>query len=296
MASVAMFAPGYTAQAEPLVVESAFVRLNEDVEVPARQAGALAEIAIQEGATVERGQLLGIIDDRDAKLEVERADAAFRIADRQAEDRSQVIFAKSAMESAERELQRAQRAREAVPGSVSQSEIERLAIEMERREAEFKRLEQEHAVARLTAKLRQSELSQAKLRLELTQIDSPLGGTVVELYKHAGEWVEPGQPVARVLQMDPIRVEGFVPHAQIPEAGLRNWTVRVDSNETGEKLSDSGRIAFVDPEIEPTTGQVRIRAEIENPAYRIKPGRRVRLVIAPPETEADEEPSTGQGE
>ena len=40
-----------------------------------------------------------------------------------------------------------------------------------------------------------------------------------------------------------------------------------------------GTVSFVSPEVDPITGQVRIWAEIDNRAGRLRPGQPVRMVI-----------------
>ena len=59
--------------AESLVVESALLRLTQQVEVPARAQGVISAIHVSEGDSVEQGTLLAQMDDVEARLMEGRA-------------------------------------------------------------------------------------------------------------------------------------------------------------------------------------------------------------------------------
>ncbi|WP_197439911.1 efflux RND transporter periplasmic adaptor subunit [Calycomorphotria hydatis] len=262
--------------AEPIRIESAFVRLNREVDLPALEAGVLQQVATREGDLVDLGQLLARIDDRTLMLAREQARIATEIARAEASDESQLEFAERAYEVAKSELQRANSAREKVAASVSLSEIDRLRLDADRMASDLQRITRELQVARMTADLRQSELKATELRLDNTRIQSPMTGMIVEHYKEEGEWVEPGDAVFRVLELDTLRVEGFLQQSLLPK-NILNAPVEVVTP-TGEAME--GRIVFVDPEIEPTTGEVRLRALVQNPEFQLKPGTRVTMLVA----------------
>ena len=51
---------------------------------------------------------------------------------------------------------------------------------------------------------------------------------VVQIKRHRGEWVQAGESVVRVLRLDRLRAEGFVPQAARRVAVGRPVTVQVD--------------------------------------------------------------------
>ena len=73
------------ADSRVLVIQPAVVTLIEQVEVPARVAGVLAEVAVREGTFVEQGELLARLVDDEAQLNLHMAGLELRIARRQAE-------------------------------------------------------------------------------------------------------------------------------------------------------------------------------------------------------------------
>jgi multidrug efflux pump subunit AcrA (membrane-fusion protein) len=59
--------------ATPLVIDSVVLSPLDAAEVPAQQVGMLREIVVEEGATVEAGQVLARLDVRQAELDVAKA-------------------------------------------------------------------------------------------------------------------------------------------------------------------------------------------------------------------------------
>ena len=65
-------------------------------------------------------------------------------------------------------------------------------------------------VAETTVGSRQQQVVLTAINLKKHRITSPLDGVIVQLYRKPGEWVSPGDPIARLVRMDRLRVEGFV--------------------------------------------------------------------------------------
>ena len=63
-----------TVEAEEIQVSSLLIKLLEQVDVPAREAGVLDALLVHEGATVVAGARLAQIEDADAQLEKRRAE------------------------------------------------------------------------------------------------------------------------------------------------------------------------------------------------------------------------------
>ena len=52
------------------------------------------------------------------------------------------------------------------------------------------------------AEVGQAEVEAAEENINRHQIRSPLNGMVVKVHRHAGEWVQPGDPVLHVIRID----------------------------------------------------------------------------------------------
>ena len=102
----------------------------------------------------------------------------------------------------------------------------------------------------------------------------------MQVFVRLGEWVEPGQKALRIVNVDRLKAEGFLPaqEADARTASARRCGSRVDL--AGEQAAAfDGKVSFVSPEVDPITGQVRIWAEIDNHDGRLRPGQPVRMMI-----------------
>ncbi len=135
-----------------------------------------------------------------------------------------------------------------------------------------------HGISILTASRADAALNVAREKLDRRRIVSPLSGIVVERLKHQGEWVEAGQPVLRLIQLDRLYVEGYVKTDQI-ELTDRGRPVSVTTASPDGELIARGRIVFVSPEVDSVNGQVLIKAEVSNPKLLLRPGKRVDMTI-----------------
>jgi len=266
---------------EPIEVQSVYLRLSEDIDVPAMVPGVLSEMNADEGGFVEPGTLLARVEDSEARLARDRAAIEVEVATRMADKDIEIEITRKALAVAETELARAERSRQAIRGAVPQAEIDRLQLEVDRAAAEIRQTERDAATAAVTARLKKAELALVEAKLNRHIIGSPLRGQVIEHYKHRGEWVEPGENVMRLVRLDTLRAEGFVDAAALgTDLSGSMVSLKVDLPRRGT-TEFRGVLVFVAPEVEPTTGQVLVRAEIENPNLQLRPGLGATMTILP---------------
>ncbi|NOZ39164.1 MAG: HlyD family efflux transporter periplasmic adaptor subunit [Planctomycetes bacterium] len=260
-----------------LRIESVVLRPLREAEVPAQQTGLLQQIVVEEGQRVEQGQVLVLLDARQAELAVARAKLEFAQAEAKAQNEISILYAEKALEVAKAELRRSSESIEQFAKSISQSQldVERLTVEkltLERRQAEH-----ELVLERFGVQLKQTELEAARLQLSQHQLTAPFAGRVVLVRGRVGEWVEVGSQVLRLVAVDKLRAEGFL-SAEQARADLVGKPV-ILSVADGETVT--GTLRFVSPEMEPVTRQVRVWAEIPNAEGGLRPGQQGTLEIKP---------------
>lgn len=262
-----------------LHLESVLVTLIEQVAVPSQEAGVLALVAVREGQLVHEGDVLAQIDSTDAHLVGNRARIELDVARKTAKNDVDVRLAKKQLQLAKNDLSRAKESIERFKKSVSAAELDKLQLETERAVLTIEHAEHQFEVAQLAEQLKQNEVAVAERGVVRRRIASPIDGVVVELKHRRGEWVEPGETVVRVVRMDRLRVEGFV-SAQMASSDLlrRPVSLRVDLGPDVDGLFP-GEIVFVNPEIDPVNGQVRIWAEVDNRDQRLRPGLAGSMVV-----------------
>jgi macrolide-specific efflux system membrane fusion protein len=273
------FAQSATAS-EPLEVEAVVLRLLSEAEVPAQEAGVLTAVAVREGQQVAEGELLAQVDDQVSRLAAAAAQLQFSIAEAKATNDVRIRYAKKALEVSEAELRRSTESVARFPKSVSESQLDVERLTVQKHLLELEQAMQDQQIATLEMKAKDHERTAATAQVARRRIVAPFNGVVVQVLVRHGEWVEPGQQALRIVNVERLKAEGFIP-AQRANANLAGQTVRL-TLELGEKAAATfaGKIVFVSPEVDPITGQVRVWAEIDNKDGRLRPGQPARMVVA----------------
>jgi len=259
-----------------LAVRQCLVSLIQEVQVPAQVAGLLVELPIQEGMSVSAGQLLARIDDSQPMSDQQIALLKLQAAQEKAKNDISVRYAQAAAEVARIEYEQAYRANQKNPGTISETEVRRLYLAHQRAALGVEQALVDQRLASLEAKVLEAQATAAGIEVQRRRIVSPLDGVVVKIYRRMGEWVQPGDPVAHVVRMDRLRVEGMVRAA--PERDREGRLVspgyspaQIDRRPVsvlvelpgGRRETFSGQVVFVSPLVQ-AGGQYRFWAEVEN--------------------------------
>jgi multidrug efflux pump subunit AcrA (membrane-fusion protein) len=165
---------------------------------------------------------------------------------------------------AEAEHKKALESHAKVPGSVTEVERARLMLNERKSELQIEQAELERRMAALAAASKGVELEAAENAIERRLIKSPLDGVVVQIFPHQGEWMQPGDPLARVVRADKLRVEGYVDSSRFGPEEVRDRPVTVEVKLADDrKETFAGRIVFMSPLVE-SGGDYRVFAEVEN--------------------------------
>jgi len=225
-----------------------------EVDLRARVQGFLIARNLQEGTTVDGGDLLFEIDPAEFRAAVQSAEA-------------EVERARATYQAAINDLERARTLVER--GNISQSEVDKRAAEAGRAEADIKAAE--------------AALQRARLDLGYTEIHAPIPGRIGESAYDVGNLVGPESGVlATIIDLDPIYVTFPVSErdylAYQKEENKPDITPRI-------RLADrsvyphEGEIAFLDNRVDPTTGTIRVRGTFPNPDGLLLPGQYVGVLL-----------------
>ena len=188
-------------------VQSVVVNLIAEVELAAEEAGPLVELAVTEGKRVKAGDFLGRLDDRDAVLTIARAEIALKHSQQLAASKVKLLQAQEARELAKLELERATTANQELARVVSESQLAKLRLELRRR-ARRAASRGRSGRRRSGGGGRRQRAGHGSAAHRATPIAGPMDGIVVDVRRHAGEWLEPGKAVVRLVRDDRLRATG----------------------------------------------------------------------------------------
>jgi macrolide-specific efflux system membrane fusion protein len=284
LASACVFGADSARAEDQIVVESALLRLIQQVEVPARTQGILSAVNVAEGDRVGQGTMLAQVDDAEAKLLQARAAVELEIEKDKVANDVPIRTAQRALTLNRDEFKRLETALQRIPGSISTSELETARFHADQAQFELEAAERARQQNRLSARLKSKELELSQHNVEVRRIVAPINGVVVEVFRQTGEWVEPGDKVVRIVRIDRLRAEGLVRIGEIDSDLLgAPATIAIDLPGKGA-TTFPGKVVFVSPEINPVSGQARVWVEVDNKDGVLKPGQRPKLTIMPLET------------
>jgi RND family efflux transporter MFP subunit len=277
---------------EDIVVPSAILSVIEKVEIPAPEAGILKSLAVREGVRVDAGQFLAQIDPQEQQLLAELVSQDLLLAQREAESDISVRLAEKEHQVARVELQRAESVNADFSNTVSAKEVDRLRLAAESTKLKIEHAQFERALLGMRIHRTQADLKLAQHRVDRLAIATPIPGVVAQIDKSAGEWVDKGELVLRIVLVDRLKVEGYVGVSDSIK-GLIGRPVEVEAIvDGGEPIRASGKIAFVSPEAEPVDAQVRFWAEVDNSTMQLRPGLTVSVKIRDAATSAAQLPTS----
>ncbi|MGE0606828.1 MAG: efflux RND transporter periplasmic adaptor subunit [Pirellulales bacterium] len=280
------------------IVPNCLVTVIDEIDVPAREAGQLTLVEIVEGMPVEAGQLLAQIDDEQPRRQRDVATLEHNAAQAKADNDVAVRHAESLAEVAKVEYDDAVAVNKRGPGTLSQSEVRKRRLQWETAELQIEQARFEQQVHGIASQGKAAEVAAADTSISRRRVLAPLSGVVVELPKRAGEWVQPGDRVARIVRLDRLRVEGFVRAAEFHPDELDERPVTVEvSLARGQVEKFSGKVVFVHPKVE-ADGEFRIWAEVVNRRqgrqWLLRPGTKAEMridLMSPAETVEESEPT-----
>ena len=266
---------------------------DQQTDVAPSVAGKVVAIGVDLGSYVKRGQMIVRLDDVDAKLRVQQAQAQLeqaKAALRQAEEKAgiragqsfdpnkvpEVANARVALELAEKNLRRAEKLIES--GDVSRSAYDQQKAQRDQLKEAYESalsLARQNFAAVATARANvanaESQLGLAQRSLSYSLVYSPIDGYVAERNADLGEYVSPSTKVATVVRINPLRVRIDIPEQAIPAVNV-GQSVSVTTSAWPDR-NFSGRIARISPNVTPTSRTLTVEAEIENGSGALKPGQ-----------------------
>ena len=260
----------------------------EEVVVSAEVAGRVERVAADLGDVVKAGAVLIQLAREVPRLQAALVDADYATAlarvgiddkglDAARPDRaSSVRRAAAEKEAASKNLERV--AELFNKGVAAQAELDIARTREAAADATWAATRDEAAANIAIAMSRRAALGLARKQLNDTAITSPVDGVVALRSVSLGEFVQPGQAVARVVVASQLKLRGDVPerYADIVSAGLE---LEVEASSVGIKAV--GKVARVGPLVDAASRTFPIEATLDNADGRLKPGTfaRARVVV-----------------
>jgi RND family efflux transporter MFP subunit len=253
---------------------------DEQAALSFRVAGRLAQLSIDLGSVIRKGQALATLETIDFKQRVETADAALQQArarlglsptgndDRVNAVNTATVRQAQAVLDAARAIRDRTRQLQA-QGIQAKAELDRVESDYKVAESRYQDALEEVRNREAVLLQRRSELELAKQQLAYTTLYAPFDGAIQEKRVSVGEYLATGAPIATLVRLHPLRLRAEVPEREAigirPGLGVR-VTLEGDSN------AYSGRVARISPAFQEQSRTLIVEAEVDNQHGRLRPG------------------------
>jgi biotin carboxyl carrier protein len=203
------------------------VQLKYDIDVPALEGGQIQSIQVVENQEVTPATVIAQLRNDAAKLQKEVAEKNRDVARVDAENRNRITYAQKSLEFAKDIFTRKEKLYK-----------ERQSINfVEFREAQY---QESQAQLQLDEAHNQQKIAVEKLGVEEVNIQAAddlikrhqansllQKGEVAEIFVQIGEWVNRGDKIARVIQMDTLKINGRAESKVLYPSEIHNRPVEV---------------------------------------------------------------------
>ena len=240
-----------------------------EVVVSAQTSGQLQRFTPVEGARLERGTVVAVIDTTQLALQRTQSVAQRAAAtSRGAEVAAQLRALEAQREVAQRSYERTQRLF-AEQAATSQ--------QLDQAERDYRTLVAQVSAARAQRESASMEAASSSARVEQLRdqlaksaVTNPQAGTVLTTYARPGEIVQPGQPLYKVADLDTLVLRAYLSGSQLSAVKVgQPVQVHVDRG-SGKLATMSGTITWISPTAEFTPTPVQTRDERADLVYAVK--------------------------
>ena len=225
--------------------------------------GVVSQVGVDRGDRVHKGQVV-------AQLESDVEEANAQIAAVHAANETSVSSGNARVSFLRRKLDRNVQLR--TGNIVSFAQADEAAADEKVAEAQLREAELNVAQARLEAR-------RAAGLLRQRQVVSPVDGIVTERAMGPGEFRNDQAHILTVAEMDPLRVEAFLPIATYGQIKVGDTATVLPEAPVGGRYT--AKVTVVDRVLDAASGTVGVRLELPNPDLALPAGIHCRVAFTP---------------
>lgn len=261
---------------------TATLESEDTVQVLAEVPGLTTQVAVEEGDWVKHDQLLAQLDDRAARVQLERArvqlaEAKMAYTSLMRLDRQDAALAMRNAELAAADAQEQYRRAESMArrGLISEEELDAkrtqkatadVALEQGRVRLEYKTIDD----ARFRYDRAKTELQEAGLRLQYTTVKAPIAGVVSQRHVVRGQYVNTQQHLFTIVDTTRILVRPFLPE-KFSGRLQAGQAVSVEVEALPAQRFPA-RVKLISPVVDAASGTFKVTVELDKPPPQLKPG------------------------
>jgi membrane fusion protein (multidrug efflux system) len=136
---------------------------------------------------------------------------------------------------------------------------------------------EEYDIAFTNYKTIQAEIAEVEAQIEKSRLSAPFSGYIGLRYVSEGSYITPSTQIASLYSVDPIKIEFSVPSRF---STLVNEGNNISFVSEAENINREAKIYAIEPQIDPVTRTLKVRAQCDNPNNTLIPGQFVRVRLS----------------
>lgn len=245
----------------------------DEILVSSQGTGQLMWSDIQEGMTVTAGNTLGIIDTVQLYLQKTQLESQLKsVMSSRPDVESQVASLRSQIANLKSEKSRLERlvAKGAAPTKQVDDIKAQIVILESQLDAQLSALSKNTSAVEFNANAISAQIDMIEDKISKCHIVSPVNGTVIAKYIHAGELVGMGTPIMKVADLENMFLRAYFTSDQLGSI-LLGHKVTVTADFGGEQqFQYEGKIVWISSESEFTPKSIQTRNTRANLVYAVK--------------------------
>ena len=245
------------------------------VTIASETSGLVISEPIRKGAFVEAGDLMCQLDP--GTRESQLAEARARLAEAQGrvpEAQATVIEATARVREAEINVNVARQLNQ--DGFASETRVISAEAALEAANAGVQRSSTQVTSAQAGIEAAQAGVAAAEREIERLIIQAPFSGLLESDTAELGSLMQPGAPCATIIQLDPIKLVGFVPEANVGQVNV--GAMAGARLATGEEVT--GQVTFLSRSADELTRTFRVEVRVPNADLHIGDGQTAEIIVA----------------
>jgi RND family efflux transporter MFP subunit len=270
-----------------VVLSTGTLAAEDLVVLGTKVAGRVAEMNVDLGSRVRRGDTIARLDQVDFKVRVDQAEAALQQArarlglsatgqDERVDPEQTAIVRQARAVREEAQLTRDRAEVLVKQDLIARAQVDTAVANLQVAEGRYQDALEEVRNRQAILAQRRAELEEARQRLADSVLVSPIDGAVSQRQASVGEYLATGAAVTTLVRTHPLRLRMPVPESAA--AGVRVGH-RVRLSVEGDPTVYGGRIVRLSPIVQEQNRTLMVEAEVPNERGTLRPGSFARVEI-----------------
>ena len=244
-----------------------------EIIVSAEATGRILCFDVEEGSTVEAGNIVGAIDSIQLHLQRRQLIAQqSALLSSRPDVKKQVASIREEIAKQKSELARVENMLR--DGAATQKQYDDIGAHIRilegKLEAALSTLDKNTSSINGNSVAIEAQIAALDDRIAKCRINSPVSGTLLVKYTQAGELASPGKPLMKVANLDEIFLRAYFTSEQLADITLGDAVTVIADFGDDERYSYEGRITWIASESEFTPKSIQTRDSRANLVYAVK--------------------------